>query len=190
MPMQFYKYVRIIGKIFDLVVIRSRLREMQPVQASLQLAFERLPTADLGILGRLPENLCRWSSTSSAFVLFYFRQANRPARIISTGLWEYNPVSRHRLESLRGVLRAELAPYLTISDLYRTLITDKCSTCGAFGGHLFFFTAERCCLDCFLFSAYYRVLAPSTFAKLANISLCRLNHLAGQRLHCRLVLSL
>ncbi|KAI3323077.1 hypothetical protein HD806DRAFT_544482 [Xylariaceae sp. AK1471] len=153
---------------FDLVVIRSRPHEMQPVQASLQSAFETLPTADLGILGRLPVELMSLALHELDIRSFFnFRQVNRQARIISTGLWKYNLVSRYGLEGV---------------DLYRSLITNKCSTCGAFGGHLFLFTAERCCFDCLLSSTHYRVLAPSTFAKLANISPSRLDRLSGQRL--------
>ncbi|KAI0541721.1 hypothetical protein GGR58DRAFT_528802 [Xylaria digitata] len=155
---------------FDLVVIRSRPHEMQPVQASLQSAFEKLPTANLGILGRLPLELMSLTLRELDIrSFFHFRQ-------------EYNLVSRHGLEGLRGLLRAELAPYFTISDLYQSPITEKCSTCGSFGGHLFLFTVERCCFDCLLSSAHFRVLAPLTFAKLANISPSRLDRLPGQKL--------
>ncbi|KAI1197163.1 hypothetical protein F5X97DRAFT_302909 [Nemania serpens] len=168
---------------FDLVVIRSRPHEMQQVQASLQSAFKTLPTADLGILGRLPVELMFLTLHELDIrSFFHFRQVNRQARIISTSLWEYNHVSKHGLEGLRGVLRAELAPYLTIRDLYRPLVTDKCSKCSAFGGHLFLFTVERCCFDCLVSSAHYRVLAPSAFAKLAKISPIRLGRLSGLRL--------
>ncbi|KAI1169003.1 hypothetical protein F5B18DRAFT_658069 [Nemania serpens] len=166
---------------FDLVVVRSRPHEMQLVQASLQSAFKTLPTASLGILGRLPVELIFLTLYELDIRSFFcFRQVNRQARIISTSLWEYNLVSKHGLEGLRGLLRAELAPYFTISDLYRPLITDKCSTCGAFGGHLFLLTAERCCFDCLLTSARYRVIAPSTLADIASMSPSRLGRLSGQ----------
>ncbi|KAI1111952.1 hypothetical protein F5Y14DRAFT_287443 [Nemania sp. NC0429] len=168
---------------FDLVVIRSRPQEMQPIQASLQSAFTTTPTADLGILGRLPVELMLLTLLEFDIrSFFHFRQVNRQARIISTSLWEYNLVSKHGLEGLRGLLRAELAPYFTMCDLYRSLITDKCSACGAFGGYLFLFTAERCCFDCLQYSNRYRVIAPSAFAKLAKMSPGRLLRLSSQRL--------
>lgn len=150
---------------FDLVVVRSRPHDMQLVQGSLQAAFETLPTAELDI-----------------YSFFCFRQVNRRARVLSTGLWEYGLVSKHGLEGLRGLLRAELAHCFTIDDLYRPLMTDKCSTCGAFGGLLFLFTAERCCFGCLQSSAHYRVLPPSVFANLANISPSRLKRLSGPSL--------
>jgi hypothetical protein len=120
---------------FDLVVVRSRPHDMQLVQGSLQAAFETLPTAGLGILGRLPAELMSMVLRELDILsFFYFRQVNRRARVLSTGLWEYELVSKHGLEGLRGLLRAELAHCFTISDLYRSLITDKCSTCGGFKG--------------------------------------------------------
>ncbi|KAI1364669.1 hypothetical protein F5Y08DRAFT_328524 [Xylaria arbuscula] len=168
---------------FDLLVIRSRPHEMQRVQASLPSAFETLPTADMGILDCLPPELITLVLHELDLRSFFsFRQVNRQSRIVSTSLWEYKLVSQHGLEGLRGLLRAELASYFTISDLYRTLTTDKCSTCGAFGGHLFLFTAERCCFKCLVSSSYCRVLAVSTFAKIAHLSLSRVNRLLGIQL--------
>lgn len=168
---------------FDLVVVRSRPHDMQPVQESLQAAFETLPTADVGILDRLPvEVMSMVLRQLDICSFFHFRQVNRRARVLSSSLWEYKLVSKHGLEGLRGLLRAELAHYFTIDDLYQPLITDKCSTCGGFGGHMFLFTAERCCFTCLQLSGHCRVLTPSTFAKLAHISPSRLNRLLGPNL--------
>lgn len=168
---------------FDLVVVRSRPHDMQPVQAYLQTAFEALPTADLEILDRLPAELMSMILRElDIHSFFHFRQVNRRARLFSTGLHQYEMVSKHGLEGLRGLLRAELAHCFTIDDLYRTLITDRCATCGDFGGLLFLFTAERCCFTCLQSSTHYRVLPPSAFAKLAHMSLLRLKRLLGPSL--------
>lgn len=91
---------------------------------------------------------------------FHFRQLNRRARALSTGLHQYQLVSKHGLEGLRGLLRAGLADCFTILDFYRPLMTDKCSTCGGFGELLFLFAAERCCFNCLQSSAHYHVLPP------------------------------
>lgn len=168
---------------FDLVVVRSRPHDMQSVQTSLQAAFETPPNAKLGIFDHLPVELsfivlCHLDIRS----FFHFRQLNRRARALSTGLHEYQLVSKHGLEGLRGLLRAGLAHCFTILDLYRPLMTDKCSTCGGFGGLLFLFTAERCCFNCLQSSAHYRVLPPSAFAKLAHMSPSRLLRLSGPAL--------
>lgn len=168
---------------FDLVVVRSRPHDMQLVHWSLQAAFDTLPTAELGIFGRFPAELMSMVLRQLDIrSFFYFRQVNRQARVLSTELWEYRLVSKHGLEGLRGLLRAELAHYFTIDNLYRTLITDNCSTCRAFGGFLSLFTAERCCFKCLQSLAHYRVLPPSTFAKLAKISPSRLKRLSGPSL--------
>lgn len=163
---------------FDLVVVRSRPHDMRPVQASLQAAFETLPTAELGILDRLPGELVLMILRELDIrSLFNFRQVNRRARIEATELREYRLVSKRGLEGLRGLLRAELAHRFTINDLFRFFITDKCSTCGAFKGLLFLLTAERCCFDCLQSSAHYRVLPFFAFAKLTHISPSRLKRL-------------
>ncbi|KAK3336991.1 hypothetical protein B0T19DRAFT_57750 [Cercophora scortea] len=168
---------------FDLVVVRSRPHDMQSVQTSLQAAFGTLPTANLGIFDHLPlELMFLVLRNLDIRSFFHFRQINRRARVLSTGLYEYQLVSKHGLEGLRGLLRAGLAHCFTIVDLYRPLVTDKCSTCSGFGGFLFLFTAERCCFDCLQSSAHYRVLPPSAFAKLAHISPGRLLHLSGPTL--------
>lgn len=165
---------------FDLAVVHSRPHDMQSAQASLQTAFETLPTADLGTLDRLPAELISIVLRELDIrCYFHFRQVNRRARLLSTGLREYGLVSKHGLEGLRGLLRAELAHCFAIDDLYRSLITDKCSTCGAFGGLLFLFTAERCCYDCLKSSDHYRVFSISAFAKLLRISPGRLKGLSG-----------
>lgn len=156
---------------FDLVVVRSRPHDMEPVQASLQAPFETSPAGKLSNLERLPTELM-WMVLRELDVrsLFDLRQASRQTRILATGLLEYGLVSKHGLEGLRGVLRAGLARYFTISDLYQALITSKCSTCDDFGGLLYLLTLERCCFSCLQSADHYRVLPPSAFAKMAHIS--------------------
>ncbi|KAI1356185.1 hypothetical protein F5Y01DRAFT_268811 [Xylaria sp. FL0043] len=167
---------------FDRVTVYFPPEETQPVQSSLQSAFETLPTAGVGGLERVPAELISMILRELDVHSFRFRQVNRQARIISTGLLEYRLVSRYCLQAVRALLHTQLAPFFTISDLYRTLTTDKCSTCGGFGGHMFLLTAEKCCFDCLVSSNNYRVFSPSTFAKLANIPLSRLGPRSGQRL--------
>ena len=164
---------------FDLVVVHTPPDDMQRAREPLQTAFGTLPVAKLGILDRLPAELVSMVLRHYIRSFFAFRQVNRRARVLATELWQYKLVSQHGLEGLRALLRAELAHRFTIDDLYRPLITDRCSTCGGFGGLLFLLTAERCCVKCLQSSAHYRVIPPSTFAKLANISPGRLKRLSG-----------
>lgn len=164
---------------FDLVVVRSRPHEMQKAETSLQTALSTSPTIQLGHLDRLPlELMSMVLHELDVRSYFCFRQVNRRARVLSTELWEYELVSQHGLEGLRGLLRAGLASRFTIRDLYTTLTTEKCSSCASFGGHLFFFTMERCCIKCLQSEARYRVLPLSTFAKIAHVSSNRLTRLS------------
>ncbi|KAI1407238.1 hypothetical protein F5Y13DRAFT_206533 [Hypoxylon sp. FL1857] len=163
---------------FDLALVRSRPHEMQPVQESLQAAFETSPASGLGILDRLPTELMSIMLRDLDILSYFrFRQVNRRARVLSTAVWEYELVAKYGLEGLRGLLRAKLAHNFTIMDLYRPLITLSCALCGAFGGFLFLLTATRCCFACIRTSPKMRVSCISAFAKLTGISAGRLHRL-------------
>ncbi|KAJ3556474.1 hypothetical protein NPX13_g10127 [Xylaria arbuscula] len=107
---------------------------------------------------------------------FSFRQVNRKARLIATGIREYKLISKYGLEGLQGLLRTKLAPCFTMGDLYRPLVTDKCLNCGNFGSLLFLLTAERCCFACLLTSVHYRTIAPPTFTELSDMSPSLIDH--------------
>ncbi|KAM7211311.1 hypothetical protein V8F06_013316 [Rhypophila decipiens] len=164
------------------MVVHTRPDDMQQVQASLQSPFETSPTATLGMLDNLPVELVymvlRRLDIRS---FFHFRQVNRWARVLSAGIKDYRMVSRYGIEGLRGLLRAGIADYFDISDLYRPLVTDKCSTCGDFGTLLFLFTAERCCFPCLGYSDHYFVLSRHIFTggTRTRISKRKLQRLAG-----------
>lgn len=168
---------------YDLAVIRTRPHEMDVVQGSLQTAFQTTPATDLSILSRLPPELVSLILYELDILSYFkFRQVSRRARMLSTALQEYKLVAKYGLEGLRGLIRAELGRNFTIVDLCRSLITSSCTLCGAFGGFLFLLTATRCCFDCIKRSPKLRVLPPSTFAKLARISIPRLNRVVGPNL--------
>ncbi|OIW25704.1 hypothetical protein CONLIGDRAFT_656439 [Coniochaeta ligniaria NRRL 30616] len=163
---------------YGLLVIRPDFSCLNPVHATLDSAFDTPPTAELGtyILGRLPAELKLMVLRELDILSFFrFRHVSRRARELSTGLWEYNLVAKHGREGLRGLLRAGLAHRFTICDLYQPLITEKCSTCDAFGGLLFLLTAERCCFTCLQSKAHYHVISPRIYAMLSVIHPARLN---------------
>ncbi|KAI1141793.1 hypothetical protein F5Y05DRAFT_273872 [Hypoxylon sp. FL0543] len=168
---------------FDLVLVRSRPHEMQVVQESLQTDFKTPPISGLGVLDRLPPELTSIVLHNLDILSYFrFRQVNRRARVVSTALWEYSLVSKHGLEGLRGLLRADLAQNFTLMDLYRPLIALSCEFCGAFGGFLFLLTATRCCFVCIQTSPKMRVLCTSALAKLTRMSVRRLRRLLRLRL--------
>lgn len=167
----------------DPVVVWSSPHEMHPVRRSLQKPFVKPPIAHLGMLGRLPaEIMLMVLRALDIRSLFRFRQVNRLARVHSAGSRDYRLVAKHGLEALRGLLRAELAHLFTIQDLYQSLVTDQCAACGSFGGFLFLPTAERSCAGCLQSSSRFRVIPPSTFAELTQVSPARLRDLVGQGL--------
>ncbi|KAF5007523.1 hypothetical protein FDECE_6170 [Fusarium decemcellulare] len=170
---------------FDLVVIRSRPHEMQPVLSSLQTAFETPPACGLGELNRFPAEII-------SFILRYlniqthfrFRQLNRRACTLSTDLSprEYGPVLKHGPEGYRGLLRARLAQHFHITDLYNQLIRPGCELCGLFGGFLFLPTLRRCCFSCISLAPELSVVSLSYLATITNISTKRLDRLLEMKL--------
>ncbi|KAM7198842.1 hypothetical protein V8F33_004856 [Rhypophila sp. PSN 637] len=148
------------------MVVHTRPDHMEQVQASLQSPFETLPTATLGMLDNLPVELIyivlRHLDIRS---FFRFRQVNRLARFLAAGIKDYRMVSRYGLEGLRGLLRVGIADYFDISDLYRPLKTNKCST--------------RCCFSCLEHSDHYFILPRRFFVNVAHISTTKLQRLAG-----------
>lgn len=165
---------------FDLVVIRSRPHETQPVLASITAAWETRPQADVGRLTLLPPELLSMVILHlDVRSVFRLRQVNSLARSIVTDIQEYDLVVRHGLEGLRGLLRAGLAQDHLLRDLYHSLLVQSCASCGLFGCLLFLFTLERCCFTCLQSSERYHVIAQSTFSSLANVSRTRLSRFPG-----------
>lgn len=163
---------------FDLVVIRSPLREHAPVLPFIAQPFPTAPTSNPGTLGRLPAELmtaiCLFLDIQSCF---QFRQVSRWARILVSGLPEYRHVAHHALEALRAVLRTGLAPHFNFGALYRLLCSTECQQCGSFGGFLFLPTAARCCFQCLEHSPQLGLSSLSHVAGASGISparLCRL----------------
>lgn len=165
---------------FDLVVVRSRPHETQPVLASITTAWETKPQAYSGWLTLLPPELLSMVILQlDVRSVYRFRQVNSLARSIVTDIQEYSLVARHGLEGLRGLMRAGLAQYHLLRDLYQSLLVQSCTSCGLFGPLLFLFTLERCCFSCLKSSERYHVLAQSTFSSLANVSRTRLSRFPG-----------
>ncbi|KAL2756824.1 hypothetical protein ACRALDRAFT_2018492 [Sodiomyces alcalophilus JCM 7366] len=165
---------------FDLVVIRSRPHEMQPVLASITTASKTKPQARFSWLASLPPELMSMVILQlDVRSVFRFRQVNSLARSIITDIREYRLVAKHGLEGLRGLLRAGLAQCHLLRDLYRALLEQSCASCGLFGCLLFLFTLERCCFSCLQSSERYHVIAQSTFSSLAKISRTRLSRFPG-----------
>ncbi|KAK3307222.1 uncharacterized protein B0T15DRAFT_395441 [Chaetomium strumarium] len=150
-------------------VLHSLPEVHEPVLPSIARAFATAPVSSLGALTfhRLPTEIlaliCLFLDVRACF---RFRQVNRAARALVSGLVEYRTVVYHGLEALRAILRTRLDPHFTFRDLYQSLCSSKCQPCGAFGGFLFLPTAVRCCFKCLRNSPQ---LALLDFARLPTI---------------------
>ncbi|KAI1046144.1 hypothetical protein LB505_008939 [Fusarium chuoi] len=168
---------------FDLVLIRSRPHENQVVRESVESPFAASPTANLGILDVLPNELLdKILGYFDIYSYFRFRHVNRRARVLASELHEYKSVATHGMEGFRGMLRAGLATHYTFGDMYRALTTETCSFCKSFGGFLYLPTAGRCCFGCIENAPELRVISMSALSKLTKISAKRVGLRVGYTL--------
>jgi hypothetical protein len=157
-------------------VVFSEHSVMQPVQASLEAAFDTTPTATLGDLGRLPvEILMMILRHMNIRTFFRFRQVNLRVRELSAAIKEYETIAKYALGAVRALLRTNLAGG-TVNSLYQELQSDRCKTCHGFGGLLFLLTAQRCCFNCLLHSSRYHVMGLDEFYNSANVTREALRH--------------
>ncbi|KAK7990124.1 hypothetical protein PG989_010439 [Apiospora arundinis] len=157
---------------FSRLLVHSSPQEMEAVQESLRTAFSTPPIASLASFDNLPaEVLIMILSDLDIMSYFRFRQVNRGARLLATGLTkEYLAVATHGLEGLRGLLRGNLDHRFTIPDLYRTLVTRDCALCGDFGGFLYLPSNTRCCYRCIHVSADLALLSTTSFCRFAKVT--------------------
>ncbi|TLD19877.1 hypothetical protein PspLS_09477 [Pyricularia sp. CBS 133598] len=119
------------------------------VQPFITDAFSTDATTTLGRLQALPAEIivevCRAMDITT---LFRFRQANRRARQVVSGIKAYRDTTIHALESFRAILRFGITTF-TIADLHEILYgPPECATCERFGYLLFLPTMKRCCPAC------------------------------------------
>lgn len=163
---------------FAHAVVHSVPSEHDPVRNSVAEPFPSAAVSDLGALDRLPleliSSICLCLDVRSCFK---FRQINRRARQIVSGLYKYRAVAEHGLESLRAVLRTDISRYFTVPDLYRPLCTPSCARCRSpFGGFLWIPTASRYCFACIEWS-HLRVVPLEALVKYSGVSSERLQRL-------------
>lgn len=108
---------------------------------------------------------------------FNFRQANRRARQVVSGLYEYRTLAQNALETVRAVLRTSKSLPITISDLYRTLCDRRCAVCDAGFGAFFLLSAIRCCYMCLEFAPELCVVLLAALSKTTHLSRKRLERL-------------
>lgn len=141
---------------WDFSFIRFHPKEHAEIRTSIVEAFRTPPTADLGLLDKLPPELFNEMFLELDILsCFCFRQVNRRARDVISSIKEYEAVARYGLDSLRATLLTDIAEWFTIDDLYQILCTPACARCGCFGDFLFLHTLTRGCYDCIMFAPEY-----------------------------------
>ncbi|PYI03077.1 hypothetical protein BO78DRAFT_400088 [Aspergillus sclerotiicarbonarius CBS 121057] len=108
------------------------------------------PRYGLGTLEKLPLEIIHLGLIQLDIQsLTDFQRVNKRARLITTSIPQYKPILIHAPALLRGILNIQTARYFTCQDLYNTLSTAECDTCGDFGGYLYLITCRRVCFLCF-----------------------------------------
>jgi hypothetical protein len=101
--------------------------------------------------GSMPlELLWRIAGMLDIVSVLRYRQVNRRAREAVTALPEYHLTVQFALDALLALLRVEIAPYCTFSDIAALLRQSTCSVgiCDKPGPFVFLPTMQRCCPLC------------------------------------------
>jgi hypothetical protein len=122
----------------------------RPIRSSTVLPFVSASTGNRGTMGGVPieilQEICGLLDVQSCI---NFRQANRWAREVVSGMPQYRSVATHGLECLCAVLQTGLASAFTFTDLYDCLRTSACHRCQQqFGTHVYLPTMIRYCRSC------------------------------------------
>lgn len=118
-------------------------------QLDHQLAT-RTPRYGLGALDRLPLELIHMTLIRLDIQsLSDFRRVNTKAKQTTDSIPQYKRIMAYVPASVRGSLNIKTARFFSCLDLYETLLTAECDSCGDFGGYLYLVTCCRVCFLCF-----------------------------------------
>lgn len=104
-----------------------------------------------------------------------FRRINRQARLVVDQIPQYKQIIAHAPASIRGCLSIGTGSSFSCQDLYDTLRTADCDSCGDFGGYLYLITCRRVCFLCFTGKTDYLPLRRSDVVRKFGL---RSEHLA------------
>lgn len=128
--------------------------------------FHPPATCDIGTLDMLPtELLDEILLQLDLFILTNFRRVNRRGDEVVNALPQYRAIATHAPNALIGPLRIGTGGWITCKDLYKTLCSPNCVTCGDFGGYIYLITCRRVCFLCFTGEKIYLPLAPETVCR-------------------------
>jgi len=120
------------------------------LQHLLTLPLEAPPVQPLGTLDPfLPlEVLYEIARHLDIASLLALRRTNRRGLQIVASLPEFVRVVKHMTSHIQRLFQLELATNFTIIDLHTVLTTERCFSCGRFGGYVFLPNLTRCCFNC------------------------------------------
>lgn len=82
-------------------------------------------------------------------LLTTFRHVNGPARWIVNSILQYRKIFTHAPGLIRGCLSVGTGSSYSCRELYETLCTAECESCGDFGGYTYTIACRRVCCLCF-----------------------------------------
>ncbi|PYH52113.1 F-box protein, partial [Aspergillus niger CBS 101883] len=110
----------------------------------------RPPCYGLGTLETLPLEVVHLTLIQLDMQsLIDFRRVNRRARQVADSVPQFRHILAQVPASIRASLGLETARYFSCQELYQTLGTAECESCGDFGGYLYLLTCRRVCFLCF-----------------------------------------
>ena len=125
------------------------------VDLGLDFASKR-PRYGLGALEKLPLELVHLVLVRlDVRSLTVFRRVNKSARLVTNLIPQFRRILVHAPALIRGSLNIGSARFFSCQDLYETLSTAECDSCGDFGGYLYLVTCRRVCFLCLTERADY-----------------------------------
>lgn len=108
------------------------------------------PSCGLGVLDRLPLEIIHLTLILLDIQsLSDFRRVNKKAKLVTDSDPQYKTIRTHAPVSIRASLVIGTARFFSCQNLYETLSTAECDSCGDFGGYLYLITCRRVCFLCF-----------------------------------------
>jgi len=132
----------------------------------LQIASRSAFSVTFGSLGNLPvEVLDEIIDYLDLSTLAVFRSLCSTAKNAVDHYPPYRDVVKYAPKQLQIIQNTGLGQYFVIREVHKALITEKCKTCGDFGGFVYLLDMTRCCFWCLETSNQYSTIDKNTAQK-------------------------
>ena len=108
-------------------------------------------SCSLGVFDKLPIEIIHqiFYDHTAISTLTRCRAVNRGLRMVIDNIPQYKAIVTHAPSSLRAILCLWAARLTSLPEMYETLCSKDCSTCGNFGAYLWVPHCKRVCYNCF-----------------------------------------